>query len=242
MAKENEEIPMEIDSMGESENFDSASPTLKRALCWLRQKAREASAKGPPPQLPARLSCSFIRNDLTRLKQLWEGISDKGQFKQLYGDIALLLDVEVEEELLKAALYFWDPSYRCFTFGKHDESSMGEYDMVPTVEEYQDLLMVGSKPDKVFWPTENHPRKLVKLFGMKTEEIRSYMDGEFLSTSFMMDIVEKNTTTRKGIDVLALLIYGLVLFPRREEYVHMSVTTLFMEIKHQSDSVLTILA
>jgi len=68
------------------------------------------------------------------------------------------------------------------------------------------------------------------------------MDGEFLSTSFMMDIVEKNTTTRKGIDVLALLIYGLVLFPRREEYVHMSVTTLFMEIKHQSDPILTILA
>jgi len=119
---------------------------------------------------------------------------------------------------------------------------MGEYDMVPIVEEYQDLLMVGSKLDKVFWPTENHPRKLMKLLGMKTEEVRGYMDGDFLSTNFMMDIVEENTTTRKGIDVLALLIYGLVLFPRKEGHVHMSVTTLFMEIKHHFDLALAILA
>jgi len=68
MAKESEEVPMEIDSMRESENFDSASPTFKQALYWLRQKTKEASTKGPPPQLPARARCSFVQNDLTRLK------------------------------------------------------------------------------------------------------------------------------------------------------------------------------
>ena len=60
-----------------------------------------------------------------------------------YGDIALLLPIEVDEQLLKAIILFWDPSYQCFTFNQED--------LTLTVEEYIALLKVSPQnPDKVF--------------------------------------------------------------------------------------------
>ena len=55
------------------------------------------------------------------------GISEKQKFWKTYGDIASLISVPTEEPILQAALRFWDPSYRCFTFGRED--------LVPTIEE-----------------------------------------------------------------------------------------------------------
>ena len=57
----------------------------------------------------------------------------KKTFSETYGDIASLISVPVKEPLLQAALRFWDPSYRCFTFSKND--------LVPIVEEY--LVFIG---------------------------------------------------------------------------------------------------
>ena len=60
-----------------------------------------------------------------------------------YGDIALLLSIEVDEQLFKAIILFWDPSYQCFTFNQKD--------LTLTVEEYIALLKVSPQnPDKVF--------------------------------------------------------------------------------------------
>ncbi|MBA0556117.1 hypothetical protein Golob_026247 [Gossypium lobatum] len=49
-----------------------------------------------------------------------------------YGDVAQLLFVKPDDDLLKAMVRFWDPTYRCFTFN--------EVDMVLTIEEYSTLL------------------------------------------------------------------------------------------------------
>ena len=62
------------------------------------------------------------------------GISKKKRFRETYGDIASLISVPLEKPLLGAAMRFWDPSYRCFTFGKND--------LVPIVEEYSVLIGV----------------------------------------------------------------------------------------------------
>ena len=65
----------------------------------------------------------------------------------MYGDIALLLLVKVDEQLLKAIILFWDPSYRCFTFNRED--------LTPTVEEYAALLRISPpNPNKVFWKNQ----------------------------------------------------------------------------------------
>ena len=55
---------------------------------------------------------------LKELKTIWKHWTEERQnaFIAKYGDIALLLPIEVDEQLLKAIILFWDPSYRCFTF------------------------------------------------------------------------------------------------------------------------------
>ena len=69
---------------------------------------------------------------------------DGRETKRLYHKIALLLPIEVDEQLFKAIILFWDLSYRCFTFNQED--------LTPTVEEYTALLRISPpNPDKVFW-------------------------------------------------------------------------------------------
>ena len=48
-------------------------------------------------------------------------------FQEKYGDIALLLYVIVDEQIVKAAALFWDPAYRCFIFNNQN--------LTPTIEE-----------------------------------------------------------------------------------------------------------
>ena len=55
---------------------------------------------------------------LKELKTIWENwiVERRNAFMAKYGDIALLFSIEVDEQLLKAIILLWDPSYRCFTF------------------------------------------------------------------------------------------------------------------------------
>ena len=66
---------------------------------------------------------------LGELKTIWDNwiVERQNAFTTKYGDVDLLLPIEVDEQLLKAAILFWDPSYHCFTFNHED--------LTPTVEE-----------------------------------------------------------------------------------------------------------
>ena len=80
------------------------------------------------------------------LKTIWDNWTVERQttFTAKYGDIALLLPVEIDEQLFKAIILFWDPSYRCFTFNRED--------LIPIVENYDALLRISPPNlDKVFW-------------------------------------------------------------------------------------------
>ena len=86
------------------------------------------------------------RDQAKRFETIWEHwtVERQNAFTIKYGDIALLLSIEVDEQLFKAIILFWDPSYRCFTFNQED--------LTPTVEEYAVLLRISlSNLDKIFW-------------------------------------------------------------------------------------------
>ena len=73
----------------------------------------------------------------------WNAKKQKA-FSALYRDIALLLPIQVDEQLIKVIMPLWDPLYRCFTFNQED--------MIPTIEKYTVLLRIEtSNPNKVFW-------------------------------------------------------------------------------------------
>jgi hypothetical protein len=48
----------------------------------------------------------------------------------------------VQAAAIKALLNFWDPSYRCFTFGN--------VDMTPTLEEYERILDFPNNSHKIY--------------------------------------------------------------------------------------------
>ena len=82
---------------------------------------------------------------LKNLKTRWKHwtVERQDAFTVKYGDITLLLPIEVDEQLFKAIILFRDPSYRCFTFNQED--------LTPTVEEYAALLRISPpNPVKVF--------------------------------------------------------------------------------------------
>ena len=94
-------------------------------------------ADGSVSSLPEEVHVELKQNDLTELAKLWERVSgpNKRKFCDQYGQIASLMAVKVDESLIRAAIQFWDPSYRCFTFN-------GE-DMMPTIEEYSMLIRLN---------------------------------------------------------------------------------------------------
>ena len=82
---------------------------------------------------------------LQELKTIWESwtVERQNTFTTKYGDTALLLPIEIDEQLFKAIILFWDLSYRCFTFDRED--------LTPIVEEYATLLRISPpNSNKVF--------------------------------------------------------------------------------------------
>ena len=87
----------------------------------------------------------FEIKKIEELKTIWDSwtVERQNAFMVKYGDIALLLLVKVDEQLLKVIILFWDPSYWCFTFNRED--------LILTVEEYAALLRISPpNSDKVF--------------------------------------------------------------------------------------------
>ena len=100
---------------------------------------------GYESSLPEEPYTDLTQNRPSDLVTLWEqvGTSEKKKFRETYGDIASLISIPIEKPLLRAAMKFWDPSYKCFTFGKND--------LVPIVEEYSILIGVELQhPDKLY--------------------------------------------------------------------------------------------
>ena len=117
---------------------------------------------------------SFLGNqpyDLKDLKEIWEKWSPERQaeFKGKYGEIALLLNVEIDWQLIKAIMPFWDLSYSCFTFNQED--------MTPTIEEYFFMLRIEPhNVDKVFWKkvkSAEFKKKVEPINGVRRNNYRA---------------------------------------------------------------------
>ena len=83
---------------------------------------------------------------MNEVHDVWKSLSSKKQkaFSARYQGIALLLPIQVDEQLIKVIMPFWDLPYRCITFNQED--------MTPIIEEYTTLLKIEtSNPNKVYW-------------------------------------------------------------------------------------------
>ena len=118
----------------------------------------------------------------------------------------------MDESLIRAAIQFWDLSYRCFTFN-------GE-DMMPTIEEYSMLIRLNLQcPDKVYyWRIRLRVRKkLAKIMKIKPEDVDGYLvnkeESVGLEWDFLKIFISGHVNDDQGLATLALIIYGLIIFP-----------------------------
>ena len=95
------------------------------------------------------------------------GGNDHASIKSIFGKFSSLMRLCVDRGLLEALTSFWDSTHCCF--------SIGEMDLVPTLEEYVELLQLGSPfGDTPFVPSSNpwSNRALEKCLGLTFEVLR----------------------------------------------------------------------
>ncbi|KAG8503430.1 hypothetical protein CXB51_001594 [Gossypium anomalum] len=148
------------------------------------------------------------QNDFQELRDIWAQWDDEAKqlFYQNYRDLPYLLDVKVDKHLLRAMVQFWNPAYSCFTFG--------DVDLVPTLEEYTTLLrcprIQGYKAYVRPTSLPNFMKKLVMITGMSEQWAVAHV--------------------KKRVDVLALSIYGIVIFPKALGHIDEAVVDLFDQL------------
>ncbi|KAK5811437.1 hypothetical protein PVK06_026768 [Gossypium arboreum] len=108
----------------------------------------------------------------------------------------------------------------CFTFG--------EVDLVPTLEEYTTLLRCPKiQGNKAYVRVANLPtfvKKLMMITGMSEQwaaaRIQQKGDGKCIPWASLRDLILGHPDVKKRVDVLALIIYGLVIFPKAMVWFH----------------------
>ncbi|MBA0881177.1 hypothetical protein Goshw_024045 [Gossypium schwendimanii] len=172
---------------------------------------------------------SVTQNSLQELKEIWDQWDNK--IKQLfysnYGDLPYLLDVKVDKHLFRALAQYWNLAYNCFTFGK--------VDLVPTVEEYTTLLRCPRiQVDKAYSRAAYVPtflKKLISITRMSEQWAVAWIkrkgDNKCIPWKNLPDLILAHPDVRKRVDIFALSIYGLVLFPKALGHVDEVVSDLF---------------
>ncbi|KAG8500654.1 hypothetical protein CXB51_002638 [Gossypium anomalum] len=171
---------------------------------------------------------SVTQNNLQELKAIWDqwGNETKQSFYSKYGDLPYFFDIQVDENLFRALAQFWNPAFSCFTFG--------EVDLVPTVEEYTTLLRCPRfQCDRIY-----SRAACVLTFGKKLMTITG------MSEQWIMARIKEKTHPDevKRVDIFALSLYGLMVFPKALGYVDEATTDLFHRLSKRVTSIPAILA
>ncbi|MBA0787209.1 hypothetical protein Gotri_025089, partial [Gossypium trilobum] len=132
-----------------------------------------------------------------------------------------------DKHLFCALAQFWNPAYSCFTFEG--------VDLVPTLEEYMALLHCSKiQVDKAYSRVVNvltFLKKLMNIIGMSEQwvaiRIKQKGDDKCIPWKNLKDIILAHQDTKKKVDVIALSVYDLVVFPKALGHVDEAITDLF---------------
>ncbi|KAK5793239.1 hypothetical protein PVK06_034379 [Gossypium arboreum] len=134
-----------------------------------------------------------------------------------------------------------NPTYNYFTFGK--------VNLVSTVEEYTTLLHFPSiQIDKAYSRAANVQTFLKRLMNITriseqwvASQIKQKGNSKYILWKSLRDLILVHPNVRKRVDVFALSIYGLVIFPKALGHIDDEVSDLFDWLDKRVTPVLTIL-
>ena len=85
-----------------------------------------------------------------QLKELASRIPENSPFTERHGHLLNLVTSNTEEDMMKVLFQFFDPLHHCFTFP--------DYQLVPTLEEFSQLLRIPILNQLPFNGTERDPK------------------------------------------------------------------------------------
>ncbi|KAG8498032.1 hypothetical protein CXB51_006769 [Gossypium anomalum] len=166
-----------------------------------QQEKGDSLTEGYVSELSDFTRVSVTQNNLQEMKEIWAQWDDevKRLFYCHYGHLPYLLDVKIDERLFGALVQYWNSAYSCFTFGN--------VDLVPTIDEYTALIRCPKiQVDRIYSKAASGPA---------------------FSKKHLRDLILAHPDTKKRVDVFALSIYGLVIFPKALGHVDEAVSDLF---------------
>ncbi|KAG8497189.1 hypothetical protein CXB51_008438 [Gossypium anomalum] len=139
----------------------------------------------------------------------------------------------------------WDeenPAYSCFTFG--------DVDLVPNLEEYTTLLRcLRIQGHKAYVRPASLPaftKKLVMITGMSEQwavaRVQQKGDSKCIPWAVLRDLISTYLDIKKKVDVLALSIYDMVIFPKSLGHIDEAVADLLYRLGKRNTPVPAILA
>src|SRR3954467_8114983 len=165
----------------------------------------------------------------SELKELALEVPGDSKFAERHGYLLRLVTSQFEEDMMRVLCQFFDPEHHCFTFP--------DYQLVPTLEEFSNLLGVPISKHFPFTGLESTPKleTIAAALHLKRSDIASNWDTkngvEGLSAKFLFGKARqflKAMSYHAFEDVLALLIYSLVLFPNPDQFIDVHAIKIFL--------------
>ncbi|KAL5128580.1 hypothetical protein HKD37_14G040799 [Glycine soja] len=138
-------------------------------------------------------------------------------FSKAYGKIWDLAMIEVSIEAIASLAQYYNQSLKCFTFG--------DFQLVPTIEEFEGILgcPLGGR---------NPVAKVVKISAQELDRVKQNKNGVVGIPRKRLEekeeaLVDQGEWT-SFIDILALLVFGTILFPNVDGLVDLAAIDAFL--------------
>ncbi|XP_058763006.1 uncharacterized protein LOC131636417 [Vicia villosa] len=150
-------------------------------------------------------------------------------FNHDYGNLLSILNTSFDPMALITLFQFYDPHLRCFTFQ--------DYQLVSTLEEFSYILNIRITDEVPFArvPKVVRLEKIVEALHMGIKEVeRNWKSSGAIPGFYLCFLISKAEEAVKKecwVDfgrLLAIIIYGIVLFPSVENFVSLSAICVFM--------------
>ncbi|KAL5124561.1 hypothetical protein HKD37_02G004938 [Glycine soja] len=158
-------------------------------------------------------------------------------FRKTYGKILELTIAEVSIEAIASLTQYYDQPLRCFTFG--------DFQLVPTIEEFEEILgcpLGGRKPylSSGCLPSLSRIATVVKDSARGLDRIKQTRNSiAGLPQRYLEDKARGMANQGDWVpfmDVLALLIFGVVLFPNVDGLVDLAAIDAFLAYHYSKES------
>ena len=110
-----------------------------------------------------------------QLKEIASSIPKSSPFNERHGCLLNLVTSNTDEDLMKVLFQFFDPSHYCFTFL--------DYQLVPTLEEFSQLLRIPILNQLPFNGTERdpNPEEIAQALHLHSSDVTTHGKLEVVS-------------------------------------------------------------